>query len=62
LRAAVEGARAFERRGSDEYQRRVGAYDRLLDNAPGRLATIVGIDPLTSKIHPVPDPAGSASA
>jgi hypothetical protein len=46
LRAAVERARASERRGSDEYQRRVGAYDRLLDNAPGVLATIVGIDPL----------------
>jgi hypothetical protein len=45
LRAAVERARASERRGSDEYQRRVGAYDRLLDNAPGVLATIVGIDP-----------------
>jgi hypothetical protein len=29
LQAAVERARAFERRRVDEYQRRVGAYDRF---------------------------------
>jgi hypothetical protein len=33
LQAAVERARAFERRGSDECQRRVGTYDRLLSCA-----------------------------
>jgi hypothetical protein len=29
LQAAVERARTFERRRVDEYQRRVGAYDRF---------------------------------
>lgn len=31
LREAVERAREFERRGAGEYQRRMGAYDRVLE-------------------------------
>jgi hypothetical protein len=31
LQAAIERAREFERRGVDEYQRRVGACDRFVD-------------------------------
>jgi hypothetical protein len=49
LQAAVERARAFERRGSDEYQRRVGTYDRLLGCA-GRdqPPNVVSLDSLTN--------------
>jgi hypothetical protein len=46
LQAAVERARAFERRGSAEYQRRVGTYDRLLSDAQGQLTIVVGREPL----------------
>jgi hypothetical protein len=35
LQAAVERARAFERRGVDAGHRRVGAYDRFLDEGRG---------------------------
>lgn len=44
LQAAVERARAFERRQADEYQRRVGTYDRFLRNEE-RPANIVPIAP-----------------
>jgi hypothetical protein len=30
LQAAVERAREFERRGAEEYERRVGTYDQFL--------------------------------
>jgi hypothetical protein len=40
LQAAVERAQAFERRRVDEYQRRVGAYDRFLV-APKTTSTVV---------------------
>jgi hypothetical protein len=46
LQAAVERARAFERRVSDEYQRRVGTYDRLLNDAPGRPGNILTLESL----------------
>lgn len=44
LQAAVERARAFERRQADEYQRRVGTYDRFLLHEE-RSANIVPIAP-----------------
>jgi hypothetical protein len=43
LQEAVERARAFESRGSDEYRRRVGSYDRLLSDANSALVA----DPFT---------------
>jgi hypothetical protein len=44
LQDAVERARAFERRTVDEYQRRVGAYDRFLSASEGTSAVVVPID------------------
>jgi hypothetical protein len=44
LQAAVERAQAFERRRVDEYQRRVGAYDRFLTDSKGTSAVVVPID------------------
>ena len=44
LQAAVERARAFERRRVDEYQRRVGAYDRFLTPSESTSAVVVPID------------------
>jgi hypothetical protein len=44
LQAAVERAQAFERRRVDEYQRRVGAYDRFLRASDGTSAVVVPID------------------
>jgi hypothetical protein len=44
LQAAVERAQAFERRRVDEYQRRVGAYDRFLSTSDGTSAVVVPID------------------
>jgi hypothetical protein len=44
LQAAVERAQAFERRRVDEYQRRVGAYDRFLTASEGTSAVVVPID------------------
>ena len=41
LQAAVERARAFERRRVDEYQRRVGAYDRFLTTNEDKPAVVV---------------------
>jgi hypothetical protein len=43
LHAAVERAREFERRRADEYQRRVGTYDRFL-NGQAPSANVVPID------------------
>jgi len=40
LQAAVERARAFERRGSNDYQRRVGTYDRLLNGVHDHPANV----------------------
>jgi hypothetical protein len=44
LQAAVERAREFERRRADEYQRRVGTYDRFLHVEEGSAAVVVPID------------------
>jgi hypothetical protein len=44
LQAAVERAQEFERRRVDEYQRRVGAYDRFLLASEGKSAVVVPID------------------
>jgi hypothetical protein len=44
LQAAVERAREFERRRVDEYQRRVGAYDRFLNTADDQPANVVPIE------------------
>jgi hypothetical protein len=44
LQAAVERARNFERRGVNEYQRRVGAYDRFLNEGEGLPANVVPIE------------------
>ena len=44
LQAAVERAQAFERRRVDEYQRRVGAYDRFLTASGGASAVVVPLD------------------
>ena len=44
LREAVERAREYERRGADEYQRRVGAYDRFLHLSDDPAAKVVFID------------------
>jgi hypothetical protein len=41
LQAAVERARAFERRRVDEYQRRVGAYDRFFTATDDKPAIVV---------------------
>jgi hypothetical protein len=41
LQAAVERARAFERRHADDHQRRVGAYDRFLSQGGVQLASVV---------------------
>ena len=46
LQEAVERARGFERRGANEYQRRVGTYDRLLGDGEGQLANVVLIEVL----------------
>jgi len=43
LQAAVERAREFERRRANEYQRRIGSYDRFL-NQGARPAEVVPID------------------
>jgi hypothetical protein len=40
LQAAVERARAFERRTADHHQRRVGSYDRFLSDGSGRLSAV----------------------
>jgi hypothetical protein len=44
LQAAVERAQAFERRRVDEYQRRVGAYDRFLTAPEGKSALVLPIE------------------
>jgi len=44
LHAAVERAQAFERSRVDEYQRRVGAYDRFLTAPSGSSAVVMPID------------------
>ena len=44
LQAAVERARDFERRAVDEYQRRVGSYDRFLNQGEGDSVNVVPID------------------
>jgi hypothetical protein len=44
LQAAVERAQAFERRRVDEYQRRVGAYDRFLSASDGKSAVVIPIE------------------
>ncbi len=44
LQAAVERAQAFERRRVDEYQRRVGAYDRFLTASETTSAVVVPIE------------------
>jgi hypothetical protein len=38
LQEAVERARGFERRGANEYQRRIGNYDRFLNKGDGPLS------------------------
>lgn len=43
LQAAVERARAFERRTADHHQRRVGSYDRFLSEGSGRLSNLVAL-------------------
>jgi hypothetical protein len=45
LSAALQRARAFERRGADEYQRRLEHYERWLDEQEDRLAPVVPIEP-----------------
>jgi hypothetical protein len=44
LRAAVERAKAFERRGFDESRRRSLSYERYLRERPDGLADVVHID------------------
>jgi hypothetical protein len=44
LQAAVERAQAFERRRADDYQRRVGAYDRFLATTVTKSAVVVPIE------------------
>jgi len=44
LQAAVERARAFERRRVDEYQRRVGAYDRFFPADDDTTALVVSTE------------------
>ncbi len=44
LQAAVERAQAFERRQVDEYQRRVGAYDRFLSATEAKSAVAIPIE------------------
>ena len=44
LQAAVERARAFERRRVDEYQRRVGAYDRFFQADEDKTPIVVPVD------------------
>lgn len=44
LQAAIERAREYERRGADEYQRRIGAYDRFLHLSDDPAAKVVFID------------------
>jgi hypothetical protein len=56
LQAAVERASAFERRGIDDSQRRIGTYDRLLGDGEGQLANVVLIgalrgDPAQEREH-----------
>jgi len=41
LQAAVERAKAFERRTANHHQRRVGSYDRFLSEGNGRLPKVV---------------------
>ena len=48
LQAAVERARAFERRRVDEYQRRVGAYDRFFATDEDKPAIVVQTEPSAS--------------
>ena len=44
LQEAVERARGFERRGANEYQRRIGSYDRFLNHGEDHPANVVSID------------------
>jgi len=44
LHAAIERAREFERRGVDEYRRRVGAYDRSLERVDDWRANVGPLD------------------
>jgi hypothetical protein len=48
LQAAVERARAFERRRVDEYQRRVGAYDRFFTTNEDKPTVVVQTESSTS--------------
>ena len=47
LEAAVGRAKEFERRGIDEYQRRLVTYDRLLRDDQDDLAEVVPIESAT---------------
>jgi hypothetical protein len=44
LQAAVERAREFERRRANEYQRRIGSYDRFLSQDAGHPTVALPID------------------
>jgi hypothetical protein len=62
LQAAVERAREFERRRADEYQRRVGTYDRFLHVEEGAPAVVVPIDSRPAAADPeTPSRAGPLS-
>jgi hypothetical protein len=44
LLEALERAKSFERRGFDEYKRRMGAYDRFLTQGQGRPDNVLPIE------------------
>ena len=44
LLEALERAKGFERRGFDEYKRRMGAYDRFLTKGQGRPDNVLPIE------------------
>jgi hypothetical protein len=45
LQEALERAQGFERRGFDEYKRRMGAYDRFLTRGQGRPDNVLPLEP-----------------
>jgi hypothetical protein len=51
LHAAVARAREFERRVFDEYQRRVGSYDRYLRPGENPAAEVVAIASPSALVH-----------
>ena len=69
LQAAVERARAFERRGVDRGQQRVVNYDRYMREGRGELANVVQMDssrstellPNLASMRPRPRSQGPAS-